>query len=377
MARVIMAGTFDPAFARVRKLRRLLELRGHEVVTCQVDLWGGQLYQIPNQRKLVVFVRALAAYPRLVWRFMRLPRGDIVLVTYPGWFDMIVLSVFARLRRTPIVFDPFISLHDTVVSDRRLASPTSVIGRLCRHVDRFSLRNARRVLADTPSHADFFADLAGIPRANVGVVWLGAQDDVFAPQPNVVPEERLIVFHGTFIALQGVDTIIRAAKQLEADGIDFRIIGSGQDQHKVDQLIAELQPANVVLTGLLPLAEVPAQIASATVCLGIFGTSDKARRVVPNKLYECIAVGRPVVTADTEGARAAFTDREIALVAADPDALAREIRRLVEDSDAREALARAGHRRYVADYSEIPLSRLLDAEIGKAIDAARPPVPSS
>jgi glycosyltransferase involved in cell wall biosynthesis len=371
MARVIMAGTFDPAFARNRKLVRLLELGGHDVETCHVDLWGGKRYEIPNQRKAVVVAHAIAAYPKLVWKFLRVPRGDVVVVAYPGWFDMLVLSLLARVRRMPVVFDVFISLYDTVVSDRKLASAKSPIGRLARFVDRASLRLAQRVLADTPSHADFFASFAGIPRDRIGVVWLGAQDDVFSPHPEVVPQERLVVFHGTFIALQGVDTIIRAAKLLEGDGITFRVIGSGQDQAMVDRLMAELQPSNVELTGLLPLAEVPVQIAGATVCLGIFGASDKAHRVVPNKLYECLAVGRPVVTADTEGARSAFTNREIGLAAAGPEGLANEVRQLVGDPVAREALARAGHERYLAEYSERPLSRLLDAQLA-AVRAGSP-----
>ncbi len=367
MARVIIAGTFDPAFARNKKLVRLLELGGHDLEICQVDAWGGKRYEIPNQRKLAVAANALAAYPKLVWRFVRVPRGDVVIVGYPGWFDMIVLALPARLRRMPVLFDVFISLYDTVVSDRKLASSTSLIGRVCLLVDKWSLKLARRVLADTPSHADFFARLADIPSDRIGVVWLGAQDDVFGPHPEVTPTDRRVVFHGTFIALQGIETIIRAAKLLESDGIAVRVIGSGQDQDKVDRLLRELEPANVELTGLLPLEEIPLQIAEATVCLGIFGESGKAHRVVPNKLYECLAVGRPVVTADTEGARSAFTTGEVAMVAAEPEALAAELRRLVADSAARELLAREGHCRYVAQYSEGPLSRLLNTQLAQAI----------
>ena len=51
--------------------------------------------------------------------------------------------------------------------------------------------------------------------------------------------------------------------------------------------------------------------------------------------------------------------------AADPAALAKEIRRLMDDAPTRESMARAAHERYVRDYSEGPLARLLDAEIGR------------
>ncbi len=273
---VIAAGTFDPNLPRNRTLLALLERAGYEVVMCHVGLWGGDRHEIPNQRKLGALLRALAAYPRLVWRFLRAPRGDVVLVMYPGWFDMLVLSVIARVRRMPVVFDIFISLYDTVVSDRKLASPRSLLGRMCRLVDRRSIRSAQRVIADTPSHAEFFATLAGVAQERIGTVWVGAQD-VFVPRPGTEPRPDLVLFYGTYIALHGIPTIIAAAKLLEDDRIAFRIVGTGQEQENVDQLMQELQPSNVERVDRVPLEQLPDEIAVATLCLGIFGTSDKAR----------------------------------------------------------------------------------------------------
>lgn len=371
MAHVLMAGSFDPDFARNRKLRRLLDLAGHEVSTCRVEIWGSERVELAARGKLVALARAILAYPRLVWRFLRARPADLVLVSHPGWFDMLVLAPLARARRMPVMFDMFISLYDTVVSDRGLAAPRSLVGRCCRLVDRLSLRLADRVIADTPAHAEFFRELAGLPPGRVGVVWLGAQDDVFYPRPEVEPAERRVLFHGTFIGLQGVETIVRAAKLLEPDGVEVRFVGGGQEQATVDRLVDELRPRNLVLVGLIPLDQVPDEIAAATLCLGIFGTSGKAHRVVPNKLYECLAVGRPVLTGDTPAVRSAFGLAEVALAQpGSPESLAEAARHLLSDAPGRREIARAGHRRYVADYSERPLAHLLDSEIRKVLAAA-------
>jgi len=362
--RILFAGTYDPNFARNRRLHALLERQGHEVATAQVDLWGGDRYEIPNQRKLTTLGKAIAAYPKLLWRFFRVKRGDVVMVLYPGWFDMLVVGVLARLRRMPVLFDPFISLYDTVVADRKLASKRSIIGRVSKLVDQMSLRFAHRLLADTPAHADYYAELARIPRERIGVVWLGAQDDVFHPVAGAVPVPKRVLFHGTFIALQGIPTILEAAKLLEPDGIPVRIVGAGQEQATVDELIAKLQPANVELVGRLPLEEIPKEIASATLCLGIFGTTDKAHRVVPNKLFECLAVGRPVVTGDTPAIRSAFSENEVGMAeTGNPESLAAEVRRLIGDDETREKMALAGHLHYLDAFADEPLSRTLDAEV--------------
>jgi len=368
MARVVFAGTFDRGFNRNKRLQVFLEGGGHEVDMCQVDLWGSDRYEIPKQRKTQMIARGLLAYPRLVWKFFRMRKPDAVFVLYPGWFDMLVVGPLARLRRVPVVFDPFISLSDTVVSDRKLASERSLIGRLTKLVDKLSLRLATRVLADTPQHASFYAALAGISSDRVGVMWLGAQDDVFTPLPSVVPAERLAVFHGTFIALQGVDTIVRAAKLLEDDGVTVRIIGDGQERPAVDAALAELRPTNVEFVGRIPLDELPAEIARATVCLGIFGTSQKVQRVIPNKVFECVAMGRPVITADTPAMHDVFGADELALVpVGDPGALADAVRALLDDRDGREKMAAAAREHYLVAYATQSLTRLLDAQLQQVL----------
>jgi glycosyltransferase involved in cell wall biosynthesis len=365
--RVIVAGTFDARFERNQRFFELLRARGHDVVTCNVDIWGANRYAIVRRGKASALVRALSAYPKLVWRFLRCGRGDVALVLYPGWFDMFVVGVLARVRRMPVVFDPFISLSDTVVSDRKLATEGSLIGRICRLVDRLSLAVATLVLADTPEHAELYATLGRLTPAQIGVVPVGADDNVFKPQPDIKPEPRLAMFYGTYIALHGVPTIIAAAKQLEPDGITVRLIGRGQEQETVDRLLAQLQPTNVETVDWVPFEMLPREIASATVCLGIFGITDKAGRVVPNKVFQCLAVGRPVVTGDTPAIRNAFTPAQVATSPpGDPTALADTIRRLVSDAKAREALADAGNCRYREAFGSETISRVLEAELHRA-----------
>jgi glycosyltransferase involved in cell wall biosynthesis len=346
----------------------LLERSGFDVEVVQRHLWGPTRYGILDGPKARLAARALRAYASLVWALLRVRRPQVILVLYPGYFDMPVVAALARIRRVPIIFDTFISLHDTVVGDRALRRPDSAAGRITRWIDRIACRAATLVLADTPAHADYFASLTGVARDRFRILWLGAQEDVFHPNPHAAQSERLVVFHGTFIPLQGLETIVRAAKQLEGDGVRFRVIGDGQERPRIEALVAELGASNVELVGVLPLAAIPDEIASATLCLGIFGTTPKAGRVVPNKLFECIAVGRPVLTADTPAIRSAF-DGEVAVVpAGDPAALAAAIRELLADPEQLSSLAEAGHARFARDYSDAALSKLLSGYVTELVE---------
>jgi glycosyltransferase involved in cell wall biosynthesis len=94
--------------------------------------------------------------------------------------------------------------------------------------------------------------------------------------------------------------------------------------------------------------ELNSQRRACHVSLGIFGTTEKAARVIPCKVYDALAVGRPVITADTPGARELLTDEANALLVppGDPVALAAAISRISRDEDLRLGLSRAGHRTF-------------------------------
>jgi glycosyltransferase involved in cell wall biosynthesis len=373
--RVCVAGTFDPGFHRNQILLGLLREAGFDVDVCRVRLWGRRDDAVPGVRRAALGARALLAYPSLVARFLSRRRPDVVLVPYPGHFDVPLLAPLARRRGAPLVFDSFISLFDTITADRKLAAADSFLGRVAAWADRASCRAADQVLVDTPQHGDYFAAATGVPRHRFATLWLGSRDTVFRPHPEVVPHPRRVLFFGSFVPVHGTETIVRAAALLDRDGVEVRMIGRGQDRPAAERLIAALGSAHVALLDPLSDHALVDEIAGAALCLGVFGTSDKARRVVPSKVYDCLAVGRPVLTSATPAIATAFAPDEIATCpAADPEALAAAIRALLADPERRERLARAGHLRYRRDYATAPLARLLTHRFEEAVSAYRDPV---
>lgn len=333
----------------------------------RVPIWGDDRVELARKGFLTVAARAIVRYPVLVLRLLSAPPPDVYLVSYPGWFDMPIVKLIAVLKRRPVLFDPFISLHDTMISDRHLYDERSLVARMARLIDSMSLRLADHLLADTPGHLDLYESLASGSKERGTIVPLGADDEVFTPSPGSSVDERLVEFHGTFVPLQGVETVALAANEVAGLGIQTIIVGDGQDRILLDRALVGSDVQKVQLLGRLPLEELPAQIARATVCLGIFGTSDKADRVIPHKLYECIAMGRPVITRRSAAVAAMFGPDELVVVEpGNPTALASAILDLISDPKRREEIARAGHDAYVSRFHEVPLSRLLEEALGRA-----------
>jgi glycosyltransferase involved in cell wall biosynthesis len=368
--RVTWVGSFEPDFSRNRKLARLMNLAKVEVTQIQSSVWGSDRVALASGGKLSAGLRYAAWLPRMLWRLMRSPRPDLYLVSYPGWFDVPFVWIVSKLKARPLVFDPFISLYDTVVADRSLFSPMSLIGRVTHAIDAIALRLASLVIADTGPHLRYYDSIVTGVEAKGHVLPLGADDEVFQPSEDAVVEQQTVLFHGTFVPLQGLTTVVEAAHMLEAEGIRFVVIGDGQDRHVVKRRIEDLGVGNVRLTGLLPIGELPDAIARATICLGIFGDSDKAARVVPNKVYEALAMGRPVVTRSSPAvAEALSADEIITINSADCEQLAGAIRNLLSNVDQREAIARAGHRRYMEFFHEDALALNLGSLFVRVLSA--------
>ena len=150
------------------------------------------------------------------------------------------------------------------------------------------------------------------------------------------------------IPLHGLDTILGAARL--APEIRFRIAGTGQLESKLEQAL----PRNVEWVGWIAHDSIPGELWSTGCALGIFGTTEKAGRVIPNKAFEALACGTPLVTADTRASRELLEDGVSALLVSpgDPGALAAAIRRLEAEPELAAGIAARGLAVYQARASE-------------------------
>jgi glycosyltransferase involved in cell wall biosynthesis len=289
-----------------------------------------------------VALQLAAAETRLLTR--RVPEADALIVGYPGHFDLIAAKRAAAGK--PIVFNPLVSLADTFVSDRRRFRAGSLAARALERVDRAAFGAADLVVADTQAHARFFAHLTDTP---VEVCFVGAEDRLFTPGWRA-EDPFTALFVGKLIPLHGVETILEAARRLP--DLRFRVVGSGQ----LDALLDE-RPANVEHVPWVVYETLPAELHRAGCALGIFGTSDKAQRVIPNKAFQALACGTPLITGDTAAARELLADGESALLVepGNPEEIAAAVRRLAEDAELARKVAGGGRAAYEQQASEAVL----------------------
>src|SRR5579875_2708211 len=306
---LLYVGTYQAGYPRNRLMIEAFRRAGFKVLELNVAVWdtastGGKRGGWFGWSRARLAVNFLAAYPRLIRGVARnLRAASALVIGYPGQVDMLVRAPLAKLWRKPVVFNPLVTLTDTVIEDRELANASSVTGRCVKLVDRLALKLADLVIVDTAENGDYIVRHFDMPAERIVVVPVGADADLF--DPGHYPERSLtvdrplrVLFYGKYSPLHGVETILRAAKILQDANapVVLDLVGSGQTYAEMRHLANSLSLTNVRFLDPVPFAELPERLASADVVLGIFGKTMKAGRVVPNKVFQAMAMGSAIVT---------------------------------------------------------------------------------
>ncbi len=328
--KVLFFGVYDPAGSRPRVLVKGLALNGVEVAHCRT-----------TARRLPF------AYLDLMRRFD--DDVDVVLVCTPGQHLVPIARWLVGRQRIPIILDAMYSEYDTYVNDRRTVRRYSVGALRYYAIDRLSCHLANTVIVDTELDAGYFQRTFGMRPARFKRIFVGSDDEVFVPLPKSNDDGTFRVgFVGGFIPLQGVNYIVQAAKILEREAdVHFFLVGEGQTYPAAIELATRLNVRNVTFQPWMAYESLPAFLKNSDVCLGIFGDGDKAKRVIPTKAFDALAMAKPLITGDSPGAKeAGFEDRENAFLVEmrNPSAIARAILDAKSNNGLRRHVAEQGHR---------------------------------
>jgi glycosyltransferase involved in cell wall biosynthesis len=179
----------------------------------------------------------------------------------------------------------------------------------------------------------------------------GVDVDRFRPKPSP-SGTPVVVLPARLLKAKGVVEFVEAARRLRKEGVDARFVLAGEPDPGNPTSLAGSQIRQWVAEGVIEwpgwVKDIPGLLAAShVVCLPSY------REGLSMTLLEALAAGRAVVTTDVPGCRDAVTDGVEGLLVPprDPDALARALRRLIEDPELRARLGAAGRERAVREFS--------------------------
>jgi glycosyltransferase involved in cell wall biosynthesis len=302
-------------YPRNNNIIKGLRLNGADVIEAHFSLASSfrQRYRLTQSINAFMSfsIKMILSHFVLVWKYIKTPRIDVIIVGHPGYFHVHLARFLASVSRSKprVIYDVFIPLYDTLVIDRRLIKAGTIASRILHRFEALCCRCADICIIDTQEHCAYLVEEFKLSSERVFPIYVGPTiTNKYESPISATTDQFKVVYVGTYIPLHGVDIILECAKELQAEKeISFHMIGSGQLQAEMKIRVNQWGLKNVTFRDWVSTDQLGDVIRTYDLSLGVFGSTPKTSRVIPSKVYDICAAGVPFITADTPAIREVFT----------------------------------------------------------------------
>jgi len=377
----------EPGGTRHYELARYLAGRGHQVtvITSPLSYLTGVARTTSSQADVSgLTILSTYTYPALHRSFahrlisfvsfmlssftaaFRLEGVDLVWGTSPPIFQGLTAWAVARLKRAPFLFEVRDLWPAFAISVGVLRQP--VLIKASEWLERFLYSHADLLLVNSPG---FISHVKERGASRVELVPNGADPAMFDPYATGCDFRRDHNLEGKFVVLYAgahgmsndLNVVLKAAALLPpASQIAVVLLGDGKEKPSLVLQAAELGLNNVLFIPPVPKQEMAQALAAADACLAILKPVEMYKTVYPNKVFDYMAAGRPVILAidgvirevvETAGAG-------IFVPPGDAQALAAAILEFASKPEMRKAMGLRGRQAVEANFSRIALAHRLE-----------------
>ncbi len=311
----------EPGGTRHFEFARLLTSRGHKVTVIASPIsyiTGGHTKQADTEMEGVTILRAsvydahhksffhriLAFFSFMIssfWIGLRVKHVDLVWGTSPPIFQGVTAWLLARIKRVPFLFEVRDLWPQFAIAVGVLKNP--ILIRLSEWLERFLYRGADRVMVNSPG---FFEPVTSRGAKRVALIPNGADPSMFDPDDDGRVFRESHGLQNKFVALYAgahgmsndLTVLLDAARLLLPDNdIQIVLLGDGKEKPALQALAKEMNLSNVTFLSSVPKTEMAQALAGADVCIAILKPIDEYKTTYPNKVFDYMAAGKPVVLA--------------------------------------------------------------------------------
>jgi len=301
-------------------------------------------------------------------RILRAKKPDVVIVGHPSFITGVVGTLAARYCRIPIVLD-YPDAWTPLALETAGAKHGGGLERALRTIESFVARSASSIISITDELSKYIRHLGA--RAPITTIANGADVELFTP-PERRPPRRgnapySILYTGRLEAWAGIDHLADAIEKIAerlGDRAEFVFVGDGGAAKRFK---AELRARNLDrycrFEGYQPYDAMPEFIAGCDLAILPFPNTGTTRPSSPLKLFEYMAMAKPVIATNLPGVREAVTDQVVLVEGLDDPLFVESVVRLVDDAHERERLGAAGRALVAGSYSWPRLSERFETEL--------------
>jgi len=256
---------------------------------------------------------------------------DLVWGTSPPIFQSVTAWALARLKRVPFLLEVRDLWPAFAIAVGVLQQP--ILIHASEWLERFLYRHADQVVVNSPGFIDHLLFRGAM---HVELVPNGADTSMFDPQAKGEGFRHMHGLANRFIALYAgahgmsndLGVVLDAAEMLkDRDDIILVLLGDGKEKPALQSQARDTALTNLKFIPPIPKKEMPSALAAADACIAILKPIPLYATVYPNKVFDYMAAGRPVVLAMEGVIREVIESANsgIAVPPGDPTALAEVI----------------------------------------------------
>lgn len=318
-----------------------------------------------------------------------LPEADVVLSTSPQFFNGLAGYFVGKMRRIPWVLEIRDLWPESIVAVGAIKNQTII--KMLEWIERFAYRNADLIVPVTDSFKAYMIG-KGIEANKIAVVKNGVDLAHYTPvdgAPALAEElgltgKFIVSYFGTHGMAHHLETILEAARRLShVPNIVFLMVGDGAERQVLVQMRNAMGLQNVMMLDQQPKSRMPDFWALSAVSLVLLKKSDLFKTVIPSKIFESLAMAKPIVLG-VEGESADLlraAQAGLCIEPEDADQLVARVLALSNDKELCQRLGRNGRRFVMEHFDRIVLARKLASVIemvcgGSAIQAEEVSIPA-
>lgn len=239
--------------------------------------------------------RAFFAFARKVLRQTARTRYDMVLATSSRLMSAVLGGVVAYRGRAPLYLDIRDIFPDTL-TDVFKGKPQRFILPLLRLIEKITIRKASRINLVSGGFLDYYRKLRNDVEYRT---FTNGIDDIFIysrfEAPRTVQNRRIILYAGNIGEGQGLHRIIPAAALALKEEFEFWVVGDGGTRSKLEALIHRNSINNVRIIAPVARDRLIRLYAMADVLFLHLNDFEAFRKVLPSKIFEYAATGKPIL----------------------------------------------------------------------------------
>lgn len=314
----------------------------------------------PNKGMVFRILNYVSYMLSAVWSALWLPRPDVVVSTSPQFFCGWAGVWYHWLKRAPFVLEIRDIWPESISAVG--AMKKGLVTRFLEWLERRMYLAADRIVTVGHGYKEQIA--AKVPVGDrISVVMNGVDAELFAPRPRDgeflkqwgLEGKFVCSYVGTIGMAHGLEVVIRTARVLQEQGrtdIAFLIVGDGARCSELEQLAAqEGVQQHVIFTGRMSRDQMPTVLASSDACLVHLRKTELFETVVPSKIFETMAMGRPIIMG-VRGESREIVKAAGAAIEMEPESetdLVNGLLKLADDAAFRESLSHSA-REYVLEH---------------------------